>query len=101
MKPLVIAKQFYFHRRCQQAGETITEYIAELRRLATNCEFREYLKQALRDRLVRGLKHKPTQKWLLSKSSPSLARAIEIAQSKEAAESNSVKLKGGITAEVM
>ena len=46
-KPLVIAERFYFHRRCQQAGESIAEYIAELRRLATNCEFGEYLEQAL------------------------------------------------------
>lgn len=29
-KPLVIAERFYFHRRCQQAGESIAEYIAEL-----------------------------------------------------------------------
>ena len=48
-----------------------------------------------------GLKHEPTQKQLLSESSLSLARAIEIAQSMEAAERNSIKLKGGITAEVM
>ena len=65
-KPLIIAERFYCHRRCQQSGESIAEYIAELRRLATNCEFREYLEQTLRDRLVCGLNHEPTQKRLLS-----------------------------------
>ena len=100
-KPLVIAERFCFHRRCQQVGESIAEYIAELRRLATNCEFGEYLEQALRDRLVCGLKHEPTQKRLLSESSLSLAKAIEIAQSVEAAEKNTLKLKGGATGEVL
>ena len=46
-KPLVIAEQFCFHCRCQQVGESIAEYTAELQRLATNCKFREYLEQAL------------------------------------------------------
>ena len=48
-KPLVIVERFCFHRRCQQVGESIAEYITELRRLATNCEFGEYLERALRD----------------------------------------------------
>ena len=100
-KPLVIAERFYFHRRCQQAGESIAEYIAELRRLATNCEFGEYLEQALRDRLVCGLKHEPTQKRLLTEASLTLAKAIEIAQSTESAERNALQLKGGAAAKVM
>ena len=77
-KSLVITERFYFHRRCQQSGESIAEYITKLRRLATNCEFGEYLEQTLRDRLVCGLNHEPTQKRLLSESSLSLAKAIEI-----------------------
>ena len=35
-KPIVIAERFYFHRRNQAVGEGIAEYVAELRRLATN-----------------------------------------------------------------
>ena len=54
-KPLVIAERFYFHRRNQNAAESIADYVAELRRLATHCEFGEYLNDALRDRLVCGL----------------------------------------------
>ena len=49
-KPLVIAERFQFHRR-NQHGESIAEYMAELRRLATHCEFKTYLNEALRDRL--------------------------------------------------
>ena len=36
-KPLVIAERFYFHRRAQGTSETIAEYAAELRRLASCC----------------------------------------------------------------
>ena len=35
-KPIVIAERFYFHRRNLAVGESIAEYVAELRRLAMN-----------------------------------------------------------------
>ena len=38
-KPLVIAERFHFHRRNQLSGESVTVYVAELRRLANNCAF--------------------------------------------------------------
>ena len=67
-----------------------------------NFEFGEYyLEQALCNRLVCGLKHEPKQKHLLSESTLSLAKAIEIAQSIEAAEMNSLKLKGRPIMDVM
>lgn len=59
LKPLIIAQRFYFHRQCQHTDELITGYVAELQRLVTNCEFGKNLEQALQERLVCGLKHKP------------------------------------------
>ena len=87
-KPIVITGQFHFHRWQQGANETIMieEYVAELRRLVTTCEFNDYLDQELRDRLVCGLCHEATQKRLLTESRLTLTKAIEIAQSLEAAE---------------
>ena len=61
-KPLVIAERFTFHRRNQLPNESILEYVAELRRLAVHCEFAAYLDQALRDRLVCGLRSESIQK---------------------------------------
>jgi len=87
-KCLVIARRFYFHRRDQATDESIAEYIAELRKLAaTPCEFRGYLNEALRDRFVYGLHSESTQRRLLSEMDLSLTKAISIAQSMEAAES--------------
>ena len=72
----------------------MAEYLAELRRLATHCEFKDYLSEALRDRLVCGLRNESIQKNLLARADLTLAKAIEVAQRMEAAETNAQQLKG-------
>ena len=93
-KPLVIAERFTFHRRNQSPDESVLEYMAELRRLATHCDFQNYLDQALRDRLVCGLRSENIQKRLLVEADLTLARAVELAQGMEAAHQNTQLLKG-------
>ena len=63
-KPLVIAERFHFYSRAQVSGESVTEFAAELRRLATNCQFGTHLNEALRDRLMCGLSSEAAQKRL-------------------------------------
>ena len=58
-------------------GECISDYVAELRRLATHCELGAYLNKPLRDRLVYGIRSEGTQKRLLSEANLPLAKAIE------------------------
>ena len=65
-KPLVIAQHFHFHRRNQLPNESVAEYVAELRRLSTHCDFGKYLNDALRDRLICGLRNESIQKSLLA-----------------------------------
>jgi len=84
-KPVVIAECFQFHQCNQEPGESVAEYEAELRRLATGCKFGDYLSEAIRDHLVCGLQSESTQKHLLAKAELSLTKALEIAQSMEAA----------------
>ena len=48
-RPLIIAERFKFHRRNQGEGEGVSQYTAELRRLADRCHFDDYLEEALRD----------------------------------------------------
>ena len=76
-KPLIIAQRFHFHRRDQAPGESVAEYLAELRRLASKCNFGAYLDEALRDRLVCGQRSEAIQKRLLSEPEPTLARVLE------------------------
>ena len=47
-RTLVIAERFRFYQRGQKLGESIAEFVADLRRLSIRCEFGEFLDQALR-----------------------------------------------------
>lgn len=64
-KPLVISERFKFHKRDQKENETVTEYIVALRRLSTSCAFGEFLDDALRDRLVCGMKSESSRRKCL------------------------------------
>ena len=92
-KTLIIARRFYFHRRDQAAHEIVAEYITELRKLATPCEFGEYLNQAFKDRLVCGLCSEAIQMRLLSEADLSLTKAVTTAQSMEAADLEAKSLR--------
>ena len=88
-------ERFYFYRRNQEPGESIADYIAELRRLSTHCNFEAaQLEEALRDRLVCGLRNEACQRRLLTKSDLTFQEALKIAQSMEAADTNAQQLKG-------
>ena len=92
-KPIVIAERFRFHRRDQREGETFVQYLAQLRKLTEHCEFRDNLEEALRDRLVCGMLSVPIQKRLLAEKDLTLQKAMEIAQSMEAATKQSSELR--------
>ena len=91
-KPIVIAEHFRFHHRNQNEGETLTQYLAQLRKLTEHCEFRDNLEEALRDRLVCGMLSVPIQKRLLAEKELTLQKAMEIAQTMEAATKQSSEL---------
>ena len=92
-KPVVIAERFHFHRRSQGSEESVVQFLAALRRLATHCKFGAYLDEALRDRLVCGLRSETTQRRLLSEADLTLQKAVDLAQSMEAADKNTKSLK--------
>ena len=92
-KPLVIAERFRFHKRDQHEGESVTVYVAELRKLSEHCDFKATLGDALRDRLVCGIKNENIQKRLLSESDLKLDKAIEIATAMETAARDAVELR--------
>ena len=93
-KPATIAERFQFHRNDQLPGESVADYVAELRRLSTNCEFGGHLNDALRDRLVCGLRSEGTQKRLLAIKRLTLSEAMDLAQAMETADKNSKALQG-------
>ncbi len=61
-----IAETLKFNRRYQHQGESISDYIVELRSLARTCNFAAFLDRQLRDRLVSGVYDKKLQTALLA-----------------------------------
>ncbi|XP_062586305.1 uncharacterized protein LOC134247923 [Saccostrea cucullata] len=93
-KPSEITERFRFHKRDQTAGESVTVYMAELRRLAIHCNFEDSLSKTLRDRFVCGLKQEHIQKRLLAESQLDLEKAIQTAVAMETASRDALELQG-------
>ena len=91
--PSVIAERFQFHKRNQKEGESVAEYVAELKRLSTHCQFKDYLDDALRDRLVCGLRKESTQKRLLLEDKLTFTKAVETAQNIESVDKQTLEMK--------
>lgn len=63
--PKALAERYRFMSRKQNQGESIAQFLAELRRLATNCKLD--LEIRLRDQFVFGLRSEVAQKQLFAK----------------------------------
>ena len=56
LPPSVTVQWFNFNSRSQKDGETVTQFVAELRWLLEHCAFQDKLDDMLCDRLVCGIK---------------------------------------------
>ena len=92
-KRSVITERFHFHNRDQAAGESIADFDAILRKLAVHCQFGKTLPETLRDRFVCGLRHEAIQRRLLSESTLTYERALEIARGMESADKDTKAFK--------
>ena len=54
-KRVIIAERFRFNQCSQVVGESVQEYLAALRKLATHCKFEGHWNDASRDRFACGL----------------------------------------------
>ena len=92
--PTEVMQSFRFNSRARKDGESIANYVAELRRLAEGCNYGDSLKKMLHDRLVWGVKDTTIQKKLLAETDLTLDKAIQLAQSSETAEKNLKEMEG-------
>ena len=92
-KPLVIAERFRFHKRDQKKKESIAVFLTDLRKLTEHCKFGRALNDALRDRLVCGIKNENIQKKLLSVSDLTLQKATENSSAMETAAKDAIELQ--------
>ena len=84
-KPSQIVQRFKFNSRIRKSSESIAEYVAELRKLALHCDYKDTLSEMLRDRLVCGVNDDRMQRRLLSETKLTFDKALELCQAMESA----------------
>ena len=85
-KQSVLTECFHFHKHDQATSETISDFDTALRKLAIHCQFGDTLQEMLRDHFVCGLRYEAIQRRLLSESSLTYKKALEISRGIEAAD---------------
>ena len=85
-RPSTIIQRYNFHTCNQKTGESISEYVAQLRKLSEYCDFKDTLADMLRDRLVCGCRDKRLQCKLLAEKDLTFDQALTIAKAVETAE---------------
>ncbi|KAJ0169462.1 hypothetical protein K1T71_015049 [Dendrolimus kikuchii] len=85
--PSVLAERFRFRQRRQNSDENVNNYVAELKRLARTCNFKDSLNENLRDQFVCGLQNDIFRQRLFAEDeSLTFIKAVQVAISLEAAE---------------
>ena len=79
----VISRRARFYTRKQKDTESVTDFVAELKLLAAECEFDAFLDQALRDIFAIGIGDRETQRKLREAKQLTFAKAVEIALARE------------------
>ena len=74
--PIVIAERYKFYSQDQREIENIATYVTELQKLTKYCDFKPFLNEALRDKLVCGLKNSRTRKRLLFEKNLTLNKKL-------------------------
>ncbi|CAI5772176.1 Hypothetical predicted protein [Podarcis lilfordi] len=77
-----MARRMEFHKRQQHAGESVSAFLAELRKLAQHCDFQN-LEETLLDRFIGGLSSKKARRRIVAKEEVTLASALKEATATE------------------
>ncbi|KAL1480420.1 hypothetical protein MTO96_051040 [Rhipicephalus appendiculatus] len=97
-RPSVIVQRFSFHKRSQKPGESIADFVADLRRPSEHCEFGVSLEDMLRDRLVCGVRDEALQRRLLAETAFDFKKAYEKAVAAEYATRQTAAIRGALPA---
>ena len=89
-----------FHQRIQQPGESIEDFVADLRKLAKSFAFEQLEDSLIRDRLVVGIRDDPTRRRVLQVKNLSLSDAIDACEATEATNRRLRTMNGTAPAEI-
>ncbi|CAL8106073.1 unnamed protein product [Orchesella dallaii] len=98
--PKALAERFKFAQRKQQPGETVSQYLAELRKLAQDCKFtEEALQERLRDQLILGPASEKAQCHIFTLDDDiALDEVVRVATARETAQARTAVLRGNSSA---
>ncbi len=101
----VIVERYKFNMCNRKSGQSVTDYVAELKELSRFCDFgvteedatlttQLVLEESLRDRFVCGLGESHIQRLLLSKTKLTYQKAVDLANAAEMAELGASHMTG-------
>ncbi|XP_026743672.1 uncharacterized protein K02A2.6-like [Trichoplusia ni] len=93
-KPSILAERYRFRQRRQSAGETIADYVADLKKMSRYCEFKINLEENLRDQFVCGLRSEYIRQRLFAEDNIDYQKALVLANTLEAAERDAGAVEG-------
>jgi len=96
--PSVIIERFNFYMSRQKPGQSISDFIAHLKKITKHCEFGDALEDMLRDLIVVGITDERTRRRLLSERKLTFANARDIALAMESASKNASDIEACATA---
>ncbi|CAK1579538.1 unnamed protein product [Parnassius mnemosyne] len=91
-KPSELAERFKFRQRKQRDGESISEYVTDLKKMSKTCEFGSWLQESLRDQFVCGISSETIRQRLFAESKLDFGKAYRLAVSMEAAEKDAASV---------
>ena len=92
--PSETVQRYLFYSRTRRAGESVSMYVAELKKLAEFCNFGDTLEPMLRDRIVCGIGNERWQRRLLGEEDLTYKSAMKIVLALESADSQVKELQG-------
>ena len=100
MKKLVLAERYHFYAYKQQDKQSLSDYLAELRRLASSCQWSaEYLADNLRDKFMMGIRNERLLQQLLTQDhTKTLGELLRLAATFEAAEREAIQRTESLSA---
>ena len=100
VKKLVLAERHRFYNYKQREGQTLSNYLVELRKLAASCDWtQDQLSENLRDKFVMGIHNERLLQQLLTQDHKKpLEELVELARTFEAAEKESLRRAEGSSA---
>lgn len=63
-KKTTITARYEFYQCRQKSAQSIKEFVVEIKKLASQCDFKAFFKEALRDKMVSGMTEKLTVRLL-------------------------------------